>query len=179
LSRKSLIAPAALVLVLAAACTTAPAASPSPSPAPTSPPTGAPTASPATETPTPPPAATPSPLPPETAPPTEYPAGSVVVTFRVVAEEFRILLTDPADIEIANSLLAGEEAPTIPNGLIVRAEPGVNAPWSWHLDPESIEFADVTMEVCDGLPSHVEDGTLAGDRYCPWSAEVIAVEPAG
>ena len=34
----------------------------------------------------------------------------------------------------------------------------------------------MTIEVCDGLPSHVEDGTLGGDRFCPWSAEVIAVE---
>jgi hypothetical protein len=123
--------------------------------------------------------AIPSRAPTDVPPPaTVYPEGSVIVTFAVEAEQFRALLTDPADIEIALALLAGEEAPPIPNGLIVPGHGGVNEPWSWHLDPESIEFADVTIEVCDGLPSFVEDGTLTGDRYCPWGAQVTAVEPA-
>jgi hypothetical protein len=105
------------------------------------------------------------------------PAAGVVVTFRVGDEEYRILLTDPADIEIAHQLLAGEEAPRIPNGRIVRGDDGgVNTGYSWHIDPESVEFADFTIEVCDGVPSFVEDGTLTGDQFCPWSAEVIAIE---
>jgi hypothetical protein len=100
----------------------------------------------------------------------------VIARFAVADETYRIELTDPDDIDIARRLLAGEEAPAIPNGLIIRGETGVNEGWSWSIDPESLEFADITMEVCDGLPSHVEDGTLAGDRFCPWSAEVIALE---
>jgi hypothetical protein len=36
----------------------------------------------------------------------------------------------------------------------------------------------VTIEVCDGKPSDVEAGTITSDRFCPWSAEVVAVEPA-
>ena len=101
-----------------------------------------------------------------------------MVTFEVVDETYRILLTDPADIAIANQLLAGEEAPSIPSGRIVRGETGVNEGYSWSIDPDSVEFAGVTIEVCDGLPSHVEDGTLSGDQYCPWSAEVIDITPA-
>lgn len=101
-----------------------------------------------------------------------------MVTFRVVEEEYRILLTDADLIAHAQALLAGGDEGRIPSGLIVRGDPGVNAPWSWHIDPDSLEFADMTMEVCDGLPSHVEDGTLSGDRFCPWSAEVVAIEPA-
>ena len=61
----------------------------------------------------------------------------------------------------------------------MRDDPGVNEPWSWHIDPATLEFADMTIEVCDGLPSlrrgphrHVSD------QYCPWSAKVIAVEPS-
>jgi hypothetical protein len=105
------------------------------------------------------------------------PAAGVVVTFRVGDEEYRILLTDPADIEIARQLLAGEAAPRIPNGRIVRGDDGgVNTGYGWHIDPESVEFADFTIEVCDGVPSFVEDGTLTGDQFCPWSAEVIAIE---
>jgi len=101
----------------------------------------------------------------------------VVVTFRVAdVEEYKIRLTDPADIEIARKLLAGEEAPRIPNGVVVRGDPDVNVGYTWHIDPESVEFADFTMEVCDGLPSDVEKGIITSDRYCPWSAEVIAID---
>lgn len=101
----------------------------------------------------------------------------VIVTFRVAdVEEYKIRLTDPADIEIARKLLAGEEAPRIPNGVVVRGDPDVNVGYTWHIDPESVEFADFTMEVCDGLPSDVEKGIITSDRYCPWSAEVIAID---
>jgi hypothetical protein len=61
---------------------------------------------------------------------------------------------------------------------VVRDDPGPNAPWSWHIDPASLEFAEITIEVCDGLPSYVEDGTVTSDQYCPWSAKVIAVDGA-
>jgi hypothetical protein len=154
-----------LIGLLAIACTGAPAptptltSTPSPSATPTATPTIAPTARP---TPT----------------ATASPSGGVVVTFRVEAEQFKVLVTDTELIAHVQALLAGGEDGRIPSGLIVRGEPGVNAPWSWHIDPASLEFADVTIEVCDGLPSHVEDGTLEGDRYCPWGAEVIDIAPA-
>lgn len=105
------------------------------------------------------------------------PNAPVVVTFEVVDERFKALLTEPADIDIARRLLAGEDVPSIPDGRIVR-ETGVNEGYSWSLDPTDIEFADVTIEECDGLPSDVETGVVTGDRYCPWAATVIAVDPA-
>lgn len=112
---------------------------------------------------------------PDAAPPA--PAG-IVVTFEVNdGERFRVLLTDPADQQIANRLLAGDEGPDIPNGRIVR-QTGVNVGWSWSLDPADFEFADLTTEVCDGEPSDVESGALTSDRYCPWSARVVEIEPA-
>lgn len=103
---------------------------------------------------------------------------SVVVTFEVnEGERFRVLVVDPADQANAVRLLNGEEGPDIPNGRIVR-ETGVNEGWSWSLDPLDFEFADVTTEVCDGNPSDVESGELTSDRYCPWSARVVEIEPA-
>jgi hypothetical protein len=105
------------------------------------------------------------------------PDAPVVVTFEVVDERFKALLTEPDDIDTARRLLAGEDVPSIPNGRIVR-ETGVNEGYSWSLDPKDIEFAEVTIEVCDGLPSDVETGVVTGDRYCPWSATVIGVDPA-
>lgn len=106
------------------------------------------------------------------------PSDPIVVTFEVVEERFKALLTEPADIDTARRLLAGEDVPSIPNGRVLR-ETGVNEGYSWSLDPDDIEFADVTIEVCDGLPSDVETGAITGDRFCPWSAVVIGIEPAG
>lgn len=61
-------------------------------------------------------------------------------------------------------------------GRVVRDDPGVNEPWSWHIDPESLEFAEITIEVCDGLPSHVEEGVITSPDYCPWSAEIVSID---
>src|SRR5215212_1889763 len=109
--------------------------------------------------------------------PTPAPA-TVMVTLRVAdAEEYRIRLIDPYDIAIARKLLAGEEAPRIPNGRVVRGDSDVNVGYTWHIDPASIEFADVATEVCDGRPSDVEKGVITSDRYCPWSATVVAIAP--
>ena len=103
---------------------------------------------------------------------------AIIVTFEVnEGERFRVLLTDPVDQAAATRLLDGVEGPDIPNGRIVR-ETGVNEGWSWSLDPDDFEFAELTTEVCDGDPSDVESGDLTSDRYCPWSARVVEIEPA-
>ena len=48
------------------------------------------------------------------------------MTFEVVeGERFKALLTEPADIDTARRLLAGEDVPSIPDGRVVR-ETGVN-----------------------------------------------------
>jgi hypothetical protein len=105
----------------------------------------------------------------------------VIVTFRTDGdEEFRILLTDRANIRLARRLLAGEEEGLIPNGRIVRSGDGdVNTGWSWHIDPESFDFTQTCVEIYDGLPSYIEDGSHASERFCPWSAVVVEIEPAG
>lgn len=160
--RRSLVAPALVATLLVAGCTAPVSPIPSASVAPSAPAPSAPASAPSVE-------------------PSGGAGDGVVVTFRVAdSEEYRILLTDPADIAIAEQLLAGEEAPRIPSGVIVRGgDGGVNTGYSWHIDPDTVEFAEITIELCDGLPSYVEDGSLSGDRFCPWSAEVTAIEPAG
>lgn len=101
------------------------------------------------------------------------PSDSAIVTFRVVDETFRVRLTTAAQIEAARAAMSGGRA-KIPNGRIL---PGtdVNAGWSWHL--EDVEFADFTIELCDGRPSDVErEGVrFGGGRYCPWSAVVLEI----
>ena len=91
-------------------------------------------------------------------------------------EQYKIQIVDPADITTARNLLARNEDPKIPNSIVIRDDPGINVGYSWHIDPQSLEFADMTTEVCDGPPSDVENGIITSEYYCPWAAEVAAVE---
>ncbi len=104
------------------------------------------------------------------------PQAQHVATFQVAGDQtYKIALDTPELVKHAEELLAGKEVPAIPVGKIVRGSSSVNAPWSWHIDPSTLHFADFTTEVCDGLPSYVEDRTLTSDTYCSWAATVIAV----
>jgi hypothetical protein len=108
-------------------------------------------------------------------------SGPTVATFEVAGgpQTFKIELATPELIQHAKDLMAGSEEARIPLGRIVRDDPSVNEPWSWHIDPATLEFADATIEVCDGLPEYVEDGTLTSDTYCPWSTTVIDITGPG
>jgi hypothetical protein len=149
----------AALLALAAAAVFAACSAPGPS-APANPTPGTPTA------------------PPTAAPPTSSPSAGagVIVTIAAGGETFRVLLTEADDIATARELLAGTSMANIPNGRVIRGDPGVNTGYSWHLDPADFEWAEVTMELCDGKPSDVEKNAISGDRFCPWSARVTLIE---
>lgn len=105
------------------------------------------------------------------------PAGTTtaVATFEVDGERFRATATDASTIDVLRRLLRREEAPSIPNGRLIRGSG--NEPWTWRL--EGIQMADVAIEACDGRPSYVEahlDEFLAIGRYCPWAARLVSLE---
>lgn len=97
----------------------------------------------------------------------------MIVTFRVVNETFKVLLTDPAQIDLARRVQAGT-AKRFPNGRI-QSGSDVNTPWTWHLT--EVELVEVSIEVCDGRPSDVERAGISygGGRFCPWSATVASI----
>jgi hypothetical protein len=102
------------------------------------------------------------------------PSSGALVTFRVTNEVFRVLLTDADAMAAARAAQNGGPA-NIPNGRIV-AGTQVNTGWSWHL--EDVEFAEVSIELCDGRPSDVERQGVGygGGRYCPWGATVVRID---
>jgi hypothetical protein len=107
-------------------------------------------------------------------------SGAAIATFEVAGgERFKVELAKPELVDHAQRLLRGEAISAIPLGFVVRSGSGVNAPWTWHLDPSRFEFAFATIEVCDGIPSDVEKALITSDMYCPWSAKVVAVDPVG
>lgn len=102
------------------------------------------------------------------------PSPTRTATIQVADETLRIALTTADQVAAAEAAKAGR-GPRIPNGRIV-AGTGVNTGWSWHL--VDVEFADATIELCDGRPSDVEkEGpSYGGGRYCPWGATITAIE---
>jgi hypothetical protein len=102
------------------------------------------------------------------------PGPTAVVTFAVVNETFRVRLTSAEQIAAVRAAQNAAHA-LIPNGRIVTGSE-VNTGWNWHL--EDVEFAELTIELCDGRPSDVErEGpAFGGGRFCPWTAQVIRIE---
>ena len=97
----------------------------------------------------------------------------------VEGERFRLRTSNPATAtaldERARSGVLGVVA-----GRLVRGDGGFNTPWSWHLDPLSIDVPDAAIELCDGRPSMVQ-GDLdywvdTVRSYCPWAARVYDVQ---
>jgi hypothetical protein len=63
-------------------------------------------------------------------------------------------------------------------GDLATGDGGFNSPWSWHIEPGTVEVADLAIELCDGRPSMVEADVdywiNTVGRFCPWSARVIS-----
>jgi hypothetical protein len=107
-------------------------------------------------------------------------SGPVIVTFASAdGSTFRAVLEQPADIAAVQEALAGDGYAGIPNGALAYGDGGVNAPHNWHMVDTTL--ADMTIEVCDGTATMVDEDTAywveTVGRFCPWSATVIAVEP--
>jgi hypothetical protein len=99
--------------------------------------------------------------------------GGAFISFGVQGESFRVWATDPAFIKSAE-----RQIPVLAiSGTADCSNPPELGPRDWHAVPTPMSFADVTIEVCDAVPSyvdsHVSDFVRVG--FCPWSARVIAV----
>lgn len=98
---------------------------------------------------------------------------------------FTIKLTDPQQIEQARMLIANDSAKLV-MGTIVKEPVWYNQPWSYHLAPQSISFADLAVEVCAASPGYVEENLaevggafLPANVWCPWDSSLGAeVTPA-
>jgi hypothetical protein len=107
-----------------------------------------------------------------------YLEDGVLATFDVNGERYSIFITNTQTIEQVIALWNGQSSATIPSGRVVKGRVPYNKAWSWHIDSEDISMAEITIELCDGLPSYVEaqlDDWIANvGFFCPWSAELVA-----
>jgi len=91
---------------------------------------------------------------------------------------FVIRLEDPTRIAEARAILSGDQVDRVHvSGRIVKGKALYNGAWSYHLDPESIEFFENSVEVCDATMQYVEEhldevgeAFLPDGIWCPWSS---------
>jgi len=105
---------------------------------------------------------------------------SPTFVIEVNTEQFRVRASNAAmQAKLRAHLASGRVGVLF--GEVRQGNGGFNAPYRWHLAPETIDTPDVTMELCDGRPSDVEGdlaywlGTVRS--YCPWGAKVVREEP--
>ena len=92
-----------------------------------------------------------------------------------------IKLVEPDKILHARRILRGLEATrTSVQGIIVKEQAPYNTDWSYHVEPKTIDFFEVAMEVCDATIQYVEDNLedvggafLPGNHWCPWTSKLV------
>lgn len=108
--------------------------------------------------------------------------GGVLATFDVSGQRFKAFVTNAQAIADLFALRDGRSTASIPNGRVLRGRGAGdhNAPYDWHLDPNDIQMAGATIELCDGSPSYVQANIgeyvdVIG-RYCPWGASLVSIQ---
>lgn len=102
-----------------------------------------------------------------------------VATIQTAQGRFRAVIRDPAMVEKARQELAGQGDAGVPIGPLAWGNGGVNKGHVWHVT--ELEFADVTIELCDGTVRMVDRDPVywvnTVGTFCPWSGDVVALRP--
>jgi hypothetical protein len=88
----------------------------------------------------------------------------------LTSDVIRIDVSDATGIAEAEDLLRTGAARWV-LGTPRRGDGGFNAPWTWHLDPASISFAEVTIEACQTRASAIADDLdywIGFGQVCIW-----------
>ena len=84
----------------------------------------------------------------------------------------RLEITNPDGLDQAEDLLQSGAAQWA-LGTPRRGDGGFNAPWTWHIDPASITFAEVTIEACQVAASAIADDLdywIGFGQVCIWGS---------
>lgn len=117
-----------------------------------------------------------------THPPSTESHEHAVVSFVIVQpshdERFVVRTSDQATIARARAELAKplEERTLHLHGRLLRGDGGYNEGWSWRVEEWSL--VEMSMELCDGWPSDVEQKldywVDSVGSFCPWASRVEA-----
>lgn len=97
---------------------------------------------------------------------------------RVGTEQFRVRIDNALLASKARRMMTGIDPHQIVVGQLDRGDGGFNTGYKWHMKPNTISFADVTIELCDGRPSDLESDVDywvdTVKQYCPWGGRFIS-----
>lgn len=104
----------------------------------------------------------------------------------VTRQTFVFKLTDPNRIQQARDILSGKEKDAV--HVLARIEKRTapyNPAWSYHVNPDTVQFFAFAIEVCDATIPYVEDyldeaggAFLPGLYWCDWSSRLTRELPA-
>lgn len=111
--------------------------------------------------------------------------GGALVTFKVgrdAPETLRLWVTNSEFIAQAKDEVGKGESDTHRTPMFEQVIAGYDACSGrpWYVDPQRVGFGDVSIEQCDGAPSHLDE--YLGDwikqtgRYCPWGPTIVSVD---
>ena len=118
--------------------------------------------------------------------PTPSATASGYFTVSVADESFCFYSTDSQTIELATGNYYGQNNYHL-QGKVEAGNGGFNYGyggmpgdkywryWSWQLNPDTTRMVELSIELCDGLPSAVEYGPIDIGYYCPWLGKVTAL----
>ncbi|WP_230330029.1 BP74-related protein [Nocardia aurantiaca] len=95
-------------------------------------------------------------------------------------KEFVFKVDNEQRIDEARRILSGEETMSVHVMGRIRKQPvQYNPGWNFHLDPDTITFFTMAIEVCDSSIAYTEDhldevcgAFLPGCFWCPWSSKL-------
>ena len=97
-------------------------------------------------------------------------AARFVFREELTTDAIRIEITNPTGLDDAEDLLRSGQARWV-LGTPRAGDGGFNTGFTWHLDPASISFAEVTIEACQTAASAVADDLdywLGFGQVCIW-----------
>jgi hypothetical protein len=96
-------------------------------------------------------------------------------------QEFVFEVTDKAKVDHARKIVSGEEQNRVHvMGRIRKVKASYNPRFDYHIDPATVDFFQVAIEVCDSNMQYVNDHLdeacgpfLPGCIWCPWDSRVV------
>ena len=102
-----------------------------------------------------------------------------VATIQTHRGQYRAVISDPVSVQKAWAEMVSGEDFGVPVGRLAWGDGGVNVGHRWHVT--EVTFADFTIELCDGTARMVDQNPGYWIRkvgyFCPWSGQVVGLEP--
>lgn len=95
------------------------------------------------------------------------------------ADFFIIQLDEPDKIAHVRRIISGMETALVhPQGTVIQQKAPYNPRWDFHLEPTSIKFFQMSIEVCDANMNYIEahldevgGAFLPKSHWCPWNSK--------